>query len=194
MTLRIVIRPPRKALLPQAAAAAAAATDFRRAHSTLHPAIPAAPIWTLTPPSPPPPSTQTAPPPPPPPPTITASTITHLARLAGLSLTDTDTTDTGAGATSTSTHTRTHTYVKDINALCALVDPIRAVDTRGVQPLVSLLRDVNAGVGCGRRERDDDVLHVEGGEGGEAEEVRSRALLKCAQRVDGPYYVVETQP
>ncbi|KAI8585225.1 hypothetical protein BDZ88DRAFT_36220 [Geranomyces variabilis] len=167
-------------------------TTLRRTHSTLHPAIvgdihpsfkfallikirskkahknpapsqqPASPTWSLSKTRTPSSSSSSSPSPPTP---LTAAHITHLARLAGLSLAE----------------PAIPTHVADINALCALVEPIRDVDTRGVETLVSLLRDVNAGTSM----REDVYT------GGEEGEVRSRALLKCAQRVDGPYYIVE---
>ncbi|TPX67274.1 hypothetical protein SpCBS45565_g03940 [Spizellomyces sp. 'palustris'] len=132
--------------------------ESTKTQQALHPAIPRAPSWSprefLKS------STINKPP------IFTKTDVTHLARLAGLIIKPDD----------------LEKYTHDINDLCAMVDPIRSVDTQGVEPLVSLVREYNATTTQWR----EDVIPKE------TDEPSGRALLKSARKTDGPYYVVDT--
>ncbi|TPX53870.1 hypothetical protein PhCBS80983_g06117 [Powellomyces hirtus] len=129
-----------------------------RQHSTLHPAIPPKPTW--SPRSHLQPTTDSSAP------SLTEAEVQHLAKLAGLSI----------------PISQIDRYVRDINDLCKMVEPIRLVDTADVEPLLSLVREYNA------REL---ALRPDVQGGAEVGLVSGRALLKSARKVDGPYYVVE---
>ncbi|KND04687.1 aspartyl/glutamyl-tRNA(Asn/Gln) amidotransferase, C subunit [Spizellomyces punctatus DAOM BR117] len=133
-------------------------TESTKTQQALHPAIPRTPSWSprefLKS------STINKPP------IFTKTEVAHLARLAGLNIKPDD----------------LEKYTHDINDLCAMVDPIRSVDTQGVEPLVSLVRDYNAT----RTQWREDVIQKE------TDEPSGRALLKSARKTDGPYYVVDT--
>ncbi|KAJ3194471.1 hypothetical protein HK101_002630 [Irineochytrium annulatum] len=98
-----------------------------------------------------------------------ASQVARLARLANITISPSE----------------EEKVTRDINALRRMIDPITRVDTAGVEPLVSLVRD------CKDHKMREDVARdpVVDERAGEDGELFGRQLTPFSKRTEGGYYV-----